>query len=181
QTRTFSGRSRAASGRACITGVPAPGLPKMTNLVLRSASPCFSASPLWSTTAKSINHFDAITSSSRETVSSTPRGLGLLTITGSHDDSRFCPLSRRRYFPGHGRRPQAADGAVHRAVPSDPGVEREAGEGLRSRVQGGHREEEGRRATPEGRDRAALGVPDAARGAGHLRRSGRVVGTPWPR
>jgi len=36
----------AASGAACITGVPGRGLPKITSLVSRRCNPTFSASPL---------------------------------------------------------------------------------------------------------------------------------------
>ena len=58
-----------------------------------------------------------------------------------------------------------------------PGLEREAGEGLRSGFQGGDQEEEGRSRTVEGRHRAASGLPGAARGSGHLRRLGGAPGT----
>src|SRR5882762_11314326 len=43
----------AMLGAASITGVPALGLPKISSLVGRICIPAFSASPLWSTSAKS--------------------------------------------------------------------------------------------------------------------------------
>src|SRR5262245_1721674 len=76
----------------------------------------------------------------------------------------------------YGRRPLEANSAVDRAVPGEPGLEGEAGEGLRSGLQGGDREEEGRCRPLEGRDRAACGVPGATRSPGHLRRVGRASG-----
>ena len=54
QTKIFRGRSIATLGAACINGVPAFGLPKISSLVGRIFSPTFSASPLWSTIANSI-------------------------------------------------------------------------------------------------------------------------------
>ncbi len=57
-TRTLSGRSIAMVGAASITGVPALGLPKMRSLVGGIFNPAFSASPLWSTRAKSAIPFD---------------------------------------------------------------------------------------------------------------------------
>jgi hypothetical protein len=44
--RIFSGRSRALSGAAIISGVPAFGFPKMTSFVARISKPTFAASPL---------------------------------------------------------------------------------------------------------------------------------------
>ena len=58
----------------------------------------------------------------------------------------------------------------------NPGLEREAGEGLRSRVQGGDREEGGRSGAVGRRHRAALGLPGAPGGAGHPRRPGGASG-----
>ena len=75
---------------------------------------------------------------------------------------------------GHGK----ADRTLHRTVSRESRFEREAVEGLRSRLQGGGREEGGRRGAVERRHRAALGVPGAPRGAGHPRRPG---GAPGPR
>jgi len=46
QTKIFKGRSSATLGAACINGVPAFGLPKISSLVGRIFIPTFSASPL---------------------------------------------------------------------------------------------------------------------------------------
>src|SRR5271166_405668 len=83
QTSTLSGRSSAASGAACITSVPAAGLPKITRMVSRSFSPAWLASALWSITANSFMPFAATISLRRETVPATERGLSLVTMSAS--------------------------------------------------------------------------------------------------
>jgi len=60
---------------ACITGLPACGLPKMTSFVSRNSRPTRAASPLWSTTATRVIPRVRTSSSSRPTVPPTERGL----------------------------------------------------------------------------------------------------------
>nr|WP_238163157.1 hypothetical protein [Kribbella capetownensis] len=52
--RSFKGRSRALSGAASMTGVPAAGLPKMTRTVSRKVRPAARAAAAWSMTAKTV-------------------------------------------------------------------------------------------------------------------------------
>src|ERR1700720_3165837 len=80
QTRTLRGRSRAASGAASITVVPATGLPKITRVVGRRSSPTLRASADWSMTSKSFIPRPAISSVSLTTVSSIERGLCFVVI-----------------------------------------------------------------------------------------------------
>src|SRR2546421_1682011 len=49
QTKIFRGRSMAMLGAASISGVPALGVPKISNFVGGIFIPIFAASPLWST------------------------------------------------------------------------------------------------------------------------------------
>jgi hypothetical protein len=78
QIRIFSGRSRAASGAASMTGVQATGSPNITSVVSRSRSPASRACSLWSTIAKIFMPRAAKIPVSRETVEATGRGLSLV-------------------------------------------------------------------------------------------------------
>jgi len=71
-----------------MTGVPAAGLPKMMTLVLRSSSPLFAASPLWSMTAKSVSPCSANSRTQCATVSSTEPAATFVT--------NFAAVGRRR-------------------------------------------------------------------------------------
>jgi hypothetical protein len=57
QIKILSGRSIALCGAKTINGVPAFGLPNISNLVGRISIPTFSASPLWSINANRVTPF----------------------------------------------------------------------------------------------------------------------------
>src|SRR5205809_3616852 len=62
-----------------MAGVPPAGFPKTSSFVSRRAIPTRCASPLWSTTTKSLAPAARIAVASRSTVSATGRGLRLET------------------------------------------------------------------------------------------------------
>src|ERR1700691_879603 len=78
-------------GAANINGVPPLGLPKISNFVGGIFMPAFSASPLWSTSAKSVTPFACRIPLSFSTVWSTECLLGLLTMPLSVDGAISAP------------------------------------------------------------------------------------------
>lgn len=107
----MSGKSRAESGSAAITGVPWSVLPRITSVVSRKSSPTSRASALWSITEKSLRPLAPSSSVKCETVSATERWLTFDTIPDSlvarsYPDMTWAPRSpggvgssgsRRRY------------------------------------------------------------------------------------
>jgi len=69
ETRILRGKSIATEGAAIINGVPALGLPKMSNLVGLIFSPTPAASPLKSIRAKMVRPRDSTNDSRRSKVS----------------------------------------------------------------------------------------------------------------